>query len=681
MSRSLLLGAIVVCALALLAPTTAAAAGGAPLTYDQAVDKLVATGYPQSIESYLNSLGAGPLGMREAGTDAEHAASDYLAAQLRSAGLKNVRLEAVPVDAYELSGADVTVGGRVMTASQFPGIPGTPQNGITGNVVYVHDGTAQDFDAAGDVRGKIVLVDLALDYFWLNMPGAEATARGATAVVATYGPHSFAWYSVAPDALGSNDGEYMDAYVPLVYVARSDGDWLKAQLASGQPVTATMHSNVKVTPYTKGGTGYNVLAEIPGSVADGTKVLVASHQDAHFRAGVDDTGAVATEMLMAKAMAMSGYKPKRTIVFLFTSAEEFGRSNSVYDYLIGSWYAISHTHTDWPGKVVGMINLECLAKDGVLSINTTPDLGPWLQSAAAANKALLPWGATVETPNSSWNDSWPLLASGVPGFTMAAGGTDFWNLYHTPYDTQEAIDWAYVGKIAKFGNVLEKQLDGGLLPYDLQSRANDLAMTVVPGDLQNAGVPASRITRLTSAVTAFRNAANGYQARKASISSKRFATVNASLTSIIKDIDGNLTALDVWGTTIYPHQQVLSDVLGLNKTLACLTVPQAQPAAALGALGNVGPTVLVPYFSDSVYADSMMRVQPGYAQLNWGALGHLAPAPNLAPEYHMIENGYYADAVVGHTAVRDADVIELGKRVDAMSVLLESLAPRVDALR
>ena len=51
------------------------------MTYDQAVDQLYAKGYPQNVETYLNSLGTSPLGFRLGGTRADDAAARYLAAQ------------------------------------------------------------------------------------------------------------------------------------------------------------------------------------------------------------------------------------------------------------------------------------------------------------------------------------------------------------------------------------------------------------------------------------------------------------------------------------------------------------------------------------------------------------------------------------------------------------------------
>ncbi len=675
---------LLVCAVALLAPG-AAGARTQGLTYDQAVDQLIADGYPQAIETYLNSLGANPLGMRLAGTEAEQAASRYLAAELKAMGLSNVRLEPVPVDAYELGGAGVTVGAREMTASQFPGIPGTPAGGISGSVVYVHDGTAADFDAAGDVTGKIVLVDLNLEAVWLNSPGAEATHRGATAVISTYGPNSAPWYSIAPNALGSNDGEYMDTWVPFVYIARQDGDWLKAQLEAGG-VTTTVKSAVEVTPHDfanpeAGGVGYNVVAELPGTASDDKFVLVTSHVDAHFRCGLDDTGALVSEMTMAKAMMMSGARPKRTVVFLFTCAEEYGYGNAYFDYLSGAWWAISHEHPDWAGRAVGMLNLECFAREGVASVNTSPELASWLERKAAAKRDLLPWGLEVSSDKSSWDDGWPMLASGVPSFTMAAGGSDFWSRYHTTWETKETVDWQYLGKLTRFVGALQRSLDGGLLPYDLPARARFTSAAAQAPWLRAAGVPARDVNGLMRAADGFQAAADRFAARKGSISPSHYTSVNGRLLGIVKDIETNLTGLSAWEDTVYPHQQVLADVLSLNATLAELGRPTPRPVKALEALAGVYKTAYGLYFSPEVYAEDISRLAPDYPLLTWGALGHLAPQLNVLKQYRMIEAGDYAGAAADLKPLRDQDLAELVTRVQSLRTLLRGLTPRIDALR
>jgi len=208
------------------------------LKFDGAIENLIAEGFPQEIETHLNSLGTSELGYRLGGTSADNAAAEYLAEQMREMGLSHVRLEPVPLDVWEVKGASVTVDGRTMTCSQFPGVPPTPAEGITGEVVYVEGGAAANYEGKS-VEGKIVLVDLMLDSWWLNLPAHEATFQGAAAVVFTFSPEDPSYYSFAPDALGSNDALYGFEWVPAVYLARRDGDWLKAELAR-RPVTATL---------------------------------------------------------------------------------------------------------------------------------------------------------------------------------------------------------------------------------------------------------------------------------------------------------------------------------------------------------------------------------------------------------------------------------------------------------
>ena len=99
---------------------------------------------------------------------------------------------------------------------------------------------------------------------------------------------------------------------------------------------------------------------------------MASHIDAHFRAGLDDTGAVANELLVAKAMKMSGVQPRRSIIFFFTCAEEYGYTDCWYDWAIGAWYGITEEHPDWAGKLAMMINLELMAAPDIPSTSGAP---------------------------------------------------------------------------------------------------------------------------------------------------------------------------------------------------------------------------------------------------------------------------------------------------------------------
>ena len=227
-------------------------------------------------------------------------------------GLKNVRLEWVPVDSQNFKGASVTVGDRFMPASTWGGVP--PTSGpVTGEIVYAGWGTAAEFDALEergiDVAGKIVLIDLGVgQYQQFNMPAAEAVARGAKAIVETVNPADTYYFGGPPDALGNMDGYWQTDFPTIVMVARKDGDWLKTQIAAGKTSASVLNNGELITTQNGGG-GYNVYAEIPGRVHPDEAIVISAHHDAFFRAGLDDTGGVVQGMSMAKAMKMRATSP------------------------------------------------------------------------------------------------------------------------------------------------------------------------------------------------------------------------------------------------------------------------------------------------------------------------------------------------------------------------------------
>jgi len=101
--------------LLLIAAASCVRTPDATAAFDKSVDKLVTEGFPQALETYFCSLGTNPdLGFRWAGTTAERAVGERVAAEMRAMGLANVRLEPVPVDVFEFEKASLTVGGRTM---------------------------------------------------------------------------------------------------------------------------------------------------------------------------------------------------------------------------------------------------------------------------------------------------------------------------------------------------------------------------------------------------------------------------------------------------------------------------------------------------------------------------------------------------------------------------------------
>lgn len=672
---------LLLCAMALL--LLPASAWTAP-TYDQAVNKLINKHYPQKVETYLNKLGTSPQGHRWAGSASDNAASRYLRDKMLQMGLRNVRLEKVPLDVFEPRGASVTVDRGDMPAwkivcSQFAGVPPTPAGGIAGEVVYAGAGTAAEFDDVGDVTGKIVLLDIAFDEIaWLNLPAHEATVRGAAAVVYTFNPAvDTGYYAIAPDAFGSNDGLYGFDWIPCVYMPWRDGEWLKSEMAR-RTVTATVVNKVKVKLQKDGGFGYNVVGEIPGRVKNGQKIVVMAHHDAHFRAGMDDTSGTAQAMTIAKAMRMSGYRPNRTVVFMLTTAEEFGNVNAYWDFLTGSWWSINNTHKDWPGKVAGQINLESQGgRGGRVGVAISRELNAWATDLTAANTSLTPNGVRVSSPVSSWTDAFPFATAGIPAMTFSASGSEYAGRYHTDYDVQSLIDWRFFGKMSKLEFRFARSLDKGLLPYSLNDLAEDIAGTVDKAQLDATGADAATVTTFTGGVAAFQTAAAAYDAGKASIPAAKVASTNAALMKIEKKLNMAFLSLNPDDDVVWAHEQLVGDLTNINAALTALQ-GTPDPAAAMAALENVYLMWYGLTFSEEPWQTYLAWHEPD--SIGYGTTANPVNPIDAVPAYRAVESGDYAAAITALTALQASEITDLDARLVALSAVLEEVTPQIQAL-
>ena len=670
MTKRIVLAIVVVAVAALLLMPSAASA----MTFNQAVDKLVADGYPQGLETYLTSQGSSPIGFAFGGSSSDTARARYLAQQMKALGFR-VRLEAVPLDVMEFKGASVTVGSTSYTASTFGGVRGTPEGGITAELAYVGGGTAAEVDAAGDLSGKIAIVDALLGSYWMNWQWTEPALAGAAGIIYT-GVATDDSYYAEPTALGSFDAEYRYALPPVVYISQADGTALKAALSGDPSLSATMVNDCPMTLARDGGKGYNVVATLPGAVKGAGRIVIGGHHDAYFHAGLDDTGGVVAGVLMAKAMRLSNYRPQRSITFLFTTGEEYGATDAYYDWLIGAWHAITQRHPEWAGTTALMLNLESMAMDGALmETRATPEVKGIIEAAAAAHPDLVPNGYNIKAVN-CWNDQWTFTAAGVPSMYFRARTPEYGSKwYHTNFDDISLMDYDYLGQITKLTGGIVKRFDRGLLPYDIAARAGDLADNVDAAALAAAGASPAKVDRLSAALARFSGRAAAYQARAAKIPPARRSSANSTLLKVEKMLNKGFTALDVWDSTVYPHAQVQWDLEQINAALAALTADPVDETGAVDALKGVGITD--PYALDFGYENYLMQLamhQPGWSGgLFWGAQGQLSPYLDVVPVLNKIDDGMYAGAVASLTVMQDSEVTELNKRLDKMSRTLDAV--------
>jgi hypothetical protein len=204
----------------------------------------------------------------------------------------------------------------------------------------------------------------------------------------------------------------------------------------------------------------------------------------------------------------------------------------------------------------------------------------------------------------------------------------------------------------------------------------------VPADLTGAGATAPLVTRLQNDIGAFRTAAAAYQVRRGAIAAAHYAAVNRSLLRIEKTIDKSFTALDVWDQTIYPHQQVLSDVQSLNTAIADLQKATPDASDAQTALANVALTAVGLVLDHSKYVIELKHHDPSYSRVTWGGQGHLVHYLDVVPQYDAIAAGTWdATTIKQLTAMRDLDVRDLNSRLKAMDATLRAITPQIKTLR
>ena len=98
---------------------------------------------------------------------------------------------------------------------------------------------------------------------------------------------------------------------------------------------------------------YDVIARIDGKQEPDREVILGTHHDAWSFGGVDPGSAAASVLELARAfseMRKSGWQPRRSIVFAFWDAEEYG--------LIGSTEYAEDRGTELRERAVAYINTD-----------------------------------------------------------------------------------------------------------------------------------------------------------------------------------------------------------------------------------------------------------------------------------------------------------------------------------
>ena len=621
--------------------------GGGPWRGNvQALNGAIDTTYLRHVTERITEFGDTPDGWRPGGSPANLESVEWIAREMRSLGMRKVAKLPVPIDRWVFNGASVAVeGGPTVEASSWGGVPGTPAGGISAEVVDVGLGQARDY-VGRDVAGKIVMVDWAFGDHWVNRHGHQATLEGALAVIFYTGRTAAgAFYNKRDDGLLSFDGTYDDDWVPFVFVSRDAANDLLDRIDAGV-TSVNLTSDVELTRAADGGVGYNVLGSIPGTDRADEFIIFTGHHDAWFRGAADDATAIAAMLGIAKAMKESGFRPRRTLLFLASTNEEYGYTDAYYEWLVGCWYAVTHQRPDWGRKAILSLDFELLGTGDPgerLLVRTHGELLAHAVEKLQADPTRTPYGTLSQNVVWANADHFTLTAAGIPSIYFNTVGTQYLTRnYHTNYDVVSNVDFDYLKMNMQVVNDIWVEHDRAALPIlDFVARAAEAAARIAyraepgVGLAELPGVDQRKATALAASVERFRIAAELLDARLGGRRVKAERRVASSMLKAERVILTQLVALDVFDQYVFPHEQVQRDVTRMQLALDALQA--GDPSLANETyVRRTGLTNAGRLFAYEAYVAELARHDPGFDALQWGGQAHLAPYVDLWQEYHAI---------------------------------------------
>ena len=652
------------------------------------------------------------FGFRGAGSESSQEASLYvrdLMADPNGIGLPIVRLDEIPVDAWEFRGAWVDIPGLDrMQAASYGGSPGTDGE-ISGVLVDVGNGFHSDYEGK-DVTGKIVLANWIGNDYWVDSMAMEAYVHEAKAIVVTTYDSD---YGNTPGAIECHDGLYRDYWPPMISISGDDGLRILEVLEANPEPTVTVFSDIVTISMEDGGFGWNVVGILPGKNygTDNDEFLIlGDHTDAWFFGGMDDNSGVAATLVLADAFKKTADELKitydRTLIFVTHEAEEYGILDTYYDWCYGANYQITHAGKDWVGKSVAFLCFELMgAPDVPLEINMAPELVSFVHKVLGQNKARLPYGFGVAPIPHCWADHWTYSAAGIPGIELATSNAWYDEyIYHNQFDTIDLIDFDYLqGLFEVFTDMSVRLITLPIIPYNFETSADQLIDTLLFTDdfgvhklapiYDKYGIdPTANMDRAVAAAMEFQDNAMVLAEALAYADPAEAFEINKQLLSVEAVLGQTLIAIGVWEQDWYPYQQAANDVLHMDAGISFLTTGMVSGDSisdALWELNWVGTIWYYDYMCKANYLDQYSKLC-GAEVASWGLQTHLLPATEIWDEYDALAALVHNDPVTAEDtawivdSLQDKMVVQSFANLEAgfetMWLGLESANSQMDTL-
>lgn len=534
------------------------------------------------------------LGYRTAGSEAELATGDMLKEEMERIGLQDVTKDAFTLDTWTFTKAQLCFedgAGEEYVAE----LGGYQTNFVTDGAetfTVIDGGQGTEADLAGlDVTGKLVLVDInqRADW-WINYPAYEAHLAGAAAVIAV---QDGGYAEVSDDALNAQD-ICGPSDAPAFSMSRTDAALLRAAMDENGEANVTLDADSRVE---MDGTSYNVIGTIPGRDTE-SMVLMSAHYDSYFAGFQDDNAAIALMMGIAKGLIDSGYQPEKTLVFCAMAAEEWGVSNTRYDWSTGAYNQIFRVHPEWVGKVIADINFELPAmNEGTADqIRTSYELKTFVdgfKSTVPQVDGVFPDGIEIIVPTQTWSDDFSLSIAGVPSSVTALRGGFAQTHYHSQFDDRDTYSReAFLFHHNMYGLLMMAYDHCAVSPLDFTARLNALrdtmdetVMTAEQTAALNAALDEAEAaagtawTKVSEANAAYQQALDAGDTDKADELLAEAREMNANVLAAFKFAEDSFVRLTWEDSSIFPHEHSQNNLLALEGAAEALK--QGDSAAAL----------------------------------------------------------------------------------------------------
>lgn len=590
------------------------------------------------------------LGYRPAGSWAEFETGEMLKAYMEDLGLSNVRKDEIKVDGWEFERAVLAyrdaAGERQEVQLGAYQTDFVTEGKETFQVVYVGKGGEKDY-ADKDVAGKIVLAEInQRDEWWINFPVYQAHEKGAKALIAVqvggYG-------QVDEKALNAQDiaGPPEAAAFSMSF---EDSEKLKACLDEKSEITVTLDASSRVM---RDVSTYNILGEIPGKRSD-RMILLSAHYDSYFSGFQDDNTAVAMMLGIARAFIKMGYQPENTWVFCAMAAEEWGISDSKYDWSTGAYAEVFNVHPEWAGKVIGDFNFElpALSNGNLDGIRCTYEYKDFFEDTLKALPALspaYPEGVLVSAPIETWSDDFSVAISGIPSMVNEFSAGSFMTThYHSQYDSDEYYNEAAYRFHHELYGLLLMHLDRqSVAPLNFAEVFEQASASLDVLMCQKSG---SRVTALLNLLGQTEEMAEEvydriYDINEAGVDSEECREAEKILLKVFKMVQDKYVRLTWEDAVVFPQEAAQNNLRHLKKAIRALKRKTPDAEAAFEALYEIDNNAYAFQFSKQVYERFTDYVlDQNSDRLQWGR-GRIVHHENLYDLVAQLMDKYHQGAM------------------------------------